>query len=535
MIHGVGAEAYVAAVDAAMDASARASCATSGGASATDTSPPPIPTRGASGGVSHRATALDASVALDAISVAPARSASRENTHRSAPADAGESNLAPTRCVTAPPSPPPTRGTAATTRGAETRAKLDVSRAKKSSVSPAVGSVTRIATNALAPAKRRRTRAAPTERGERIRGDSRRRRREAHSRARRVREPRAAKAHGDGDADERRRRRDDVHARVRDVRQRRGRLRPSRVVSRRREKRALARRGGGEKTRERRRVVVRRVGGGGGDGTDGADFTRRVSPRRAPADDRDDGRRAAPDGDAGGSHGARDDVLDVREVREGRLRRGRRPRRRVGHRLHRDGRAVANGGVAEEFAGGRLDEDERGGDESGVDDARAEENASSEMFAAKRDDRTAAERSHVRRRREDERGLGDAPLGRGRIERRRLLRVEVLERRGGGVRVAKRRRENVDDSLDVRRGDALHRLRVDRARRHGSERAESARRDGVAEIARDANDAAADRDERVGVHGANDGGFHVRERHLLGERHSADAFDGRRLDEDERG
>ena len=141
MIHGVGAEAYVARVDAVVSPSA----------SATDTSPPPIPTMGASGGVSHRATALDASVALDANSVAPARSASRENTHRSAPADAGESNLAPTRCVTAPPSPPPTRGTAATTRGAETRAKLDVSRAKKSSASPAVGSVTRIATNALAP------------------------------------------------------------------------------------------------------------------------------------------------------------------------------------------------------------------------------------------------------------------------------------------------------------------------------------------------------------------------------------------------
>ena len=157
------------------------------------------------------------------------------------------------------------------------------------------------------------------------------------------------------------------------------------------------------------------------------------------------------------------------------------------------------------------------------------------MFAAKRDDGTAAERSRVRRRREDERGLGDAPLGRGRIERRRLFGVEVLEGRGGGVRVAERRRENVDDSLDVRRGDALHRLRVNRARRHGSERAESTRRDGRAEIAGDANGAAVDRDERVGFHGANDGGVRVRERHALGERHRADALDGRRLDEDERG
>ena len=190
VIHGAGAEAYVARVDAVVSPSA----------SATDTSPPPIPTMGASGGVSHRATALDASVALDANSVAPARSASRENTHRSAPADAGESNLAPKRCVTAPPSPPPTRGTAATTRGAETRAKLDVSRAKKSSVSPAVGSVTPNRDERARARKRRRD--APQNESETIfvAGDARR------TRARRVGEPRAAKGHGDGDADERHRR-----------------------------------------------------------------------------------------------------------------------------------------------------------------------------------------------------------------------------------------------------------------------------------------------------------------------------------------
>ena len=202
--------------------------------------------------------------------------------------------------------------------------------------------------------------------------------------------------------------------------------------------------------------------------------------------------------------------------------------------LHRDGRAVANGDVAEEFAGGRLDEDERGGDETRVDDDRAEEDATSEMFAAKRDDGTAAERSHVRRRREDERGLGDAPLGRGRIERRRLFGVEVLEGRGGGVRVAERRRENVDDASTRRERRMTVSESIVRA-----DTGPSVPNRHVAtaelEIAGDANGAAVDRDERVGFHGVNDGGVRVRERHALGERHRADAFDGRRLDEDERG